>query len=389
MSDDSTLDVAVLLLLVFALDEEPVPYHDSIRTGEIYCEELMNTRNEKRFMDVLRMKKPTFIKLVEFLSNQPMPYQLISSVNISAGQKLMIYITALKGFTNREIAEAWQHSGDTISKVINEVANIFDHTGSQLFVRPPLEPPPRISDDPKYADFFSNCLGALDGCHVNAVPKAEESGVFRNRKGTVSQNVLGVINFDLTFSYCLAGWEGSAHDGQVFNDALCNKRLFIVDGKWYLGDAGYALSKYVLTPYRGVRYHLKEWQRRGLRPENAKELFNLRHSSLRNCVERGYGILKKRFPILTSMTSYPMAVQVKLVKSCFMIHNFIRVNASDEDEFDYWQENEDPDNNLDGENAVLGEDAFDSTGMSNFRDEIAEAMWVQYQAYVANHPEMN
>ena len=48
--------------------------------------------------------------------------------------------------------------------------------------------------------------------------------------------------------------------------------------KYYLGDAGYGIRNGIITPYRGVRYHLKEFSDH--RPENAKELFNLRHSSL-------------------------------------------------------------------------------------------------------------
>ncbi|KAI3701264.1 hypothetical protein L2E82_45915 [Cichorium intybus] len=47
---------------------------------------------------------------------------------------------------------------------------------------------------------------------------------------------------------------------------------------------------------RGVRYHLKEYSTRA--PENSKELFNLRHASLRNAIERAFGVLKKRFPII-------------------------------------------------------------------------------------------
>ena len=34
---------------------------------------------------------------------------------------------------------------------------------------------------------------------------------WRNRKGNITQNVLGVVDFDLNFRYVLAGWEGSAH----------------------------------------------------------------------------------------------------------------------------------------------------------------------------------
>ena len=41
------------------------------------------------------------------------------------------------------------------------------------------------------------------------------------KKGVLSQNVLAAISFDdLKFSYVLAGWEGSAHDSKVLNDAL-------------------------------------------------------------------------------------------------------------------------------------------------------------------------
>lgn len=32
----------------------------------------------------------------------------------------------------------------------------------------------------------------------------------------------------------------------------------IPEGKYYLGHSGYGLRKGFLTPYRGVRYHLRE-----------------------------------------------------------------------------------------------------------------------------------
>ncbi|XP_022041385.1 uncharacterized protein LOC110943964 [Helianthus annuus] len=51
-----------------------------------------------------------------------------------------------------------------------------------------------------------------------------------------------------------------------------------------------------MTPYRGVRYHLKEYSTHA--PKNSKELFNLHHASLRNAIERALGVLKKRFPII-------------------------------------------------------------------------------------------
>jgi hypothetical protein len=40
------------------------------------------------------------------------------------------------------------------------------------------------------------------------------------RKSYPTQNVLVVVNFDLHFTYVLAGWEGSAHDSLMLQDAL-------------------------------------------------------------------------------------------------------------------------------------------------------------------------
>ena len=45
-------------------------------------------------------------------------------------------------------------------------------------------------------------------------------GPFRGRKGSCTQNVMAVVDFDLKFTYVLAGWEGSAHDALVLADAI-------------------------------------------------------------------------------------------------------------------------------------------------------------------------
>jgi hypothetical protein len=59
-------------------------------------------------------------------------------------------------------------------------------------------------------------------------------------------------------------------------------------GKFYLVDAGYAVRPRFLLPYRATRYHLSEYGG-GRNPQNPKELFNLRHSSLRVTIDRTFG----------------------------------------------------------------------------------------------------
>ena len=43
---------------------------------------------------------------------------------------------------------------------------------------------------------------------------------FRGRKNSTTQNVLAAVDFNLRFTYVLAGWEGSAHDALILADAL-------------------------------------------------------------------------------------------------------------------------------------------------------------------------
>ena len=323
MELDSLTIIASVLPLI--LVEEPIPQHNSVLTGRMYYNEVMKSPSYRRFMNVARMDKETFLLLKKMLKQNG---NLIKSNSINVGQKIMIFIHVLIGHTNRQTAERWQHSGSTISVIIHEVSEAFRRCSSHILVRPKEGDPvqPKIANDPTFSPFFDNCIGALDGVHIHAFVSTAEHSVFRDRKKNISQNVLGAVNFDMTFSYVLTGWEGSANDGRVLEDARA-KGFPNLPGKFFLGDGGYALTSTCLTPYRGVRYHLKEFQAGNAGgPRNAKELFDLKHSSLRTVVERCFGVLKKRFPILVVMPSFHFPYQCELVSCCVLIHNFIRRN---------------------------------------------------------------
>ena len=76
----------------------------------------------------------------------------------------------------------------------------------------------------------------------------------------------------------------------------------------------------------GQRYHLGQFDI--FAPATREELFNLYHASLRNYIERGFGILKKRYPLLAStpgMNAYSLSNQIKWIEACFILHNFIIV----------------------------------------------------------------
>ncbi|KAE8252964.1 hypothetical protein A4X06_0g1800 [Tilletia controversa] len=206
---------------------------------------------------------------------------------------------------------------------------------------PPADAPvsDRIQDDPKVKAAFKDVIGALDGTHLPAHPPAAERSRFRDRKGNVSFNVMAGCSFDLLFQFVIAGWEGSASDSCVLGKALATT-LKIPQGRAYLGDAGFALSKNVMVPYRGTRYHLKEWATGNAKPRTAKELYNRRHAGLRSVIERIFGIMKERFKVLVLGSDFPLKVQVSIFPALAVVHNFIRTVDPDDvmsdPEIDAW-----------------------------------------------------
>lgn len=249
---------------------------------------------------------------------------------------------------------------------------------------------PRITQDTKYKEYFKDCIGALDGTHIAACVPASEAPPYRNRKGYISQNVLAVCDFNLEFTYVLAGWEGSAHDCRVLEDAIENGRLCIPSGKYLLADAGYYNTDFALTPYRGVRYHLKEQASANRRPANKEELFNLRHSSLRNAIERIFGVYKRRFQCFDSAPEFIFSVQVQMVFALTAIHNWIRQHSVEEDMYEKQERLGEDKRREKLEQPELVEIMTKGTSikMDKMREDMAEKMWNDYLKHTQHAPHL-
>jgi hypothetical protein len=249
---------ATALPFLFQRSTIPQPMRTSSLSGGEYINEVMSCGNPKRIQQVLRMKLEVFQFLCSELQTKG---GLAPSRHVSVEEQVAMFLCAIAhSDTNREIQERFQHSGETVSRYFHVVLQALNRL-VPCYIRLPSadEIPTTIASNPKFYLFFSNCIGALDGTHIAAKVPAPEAAAFRNRKGYLSQNVLACCDLDqMVFTYVLAGWEGSAHDGRVL-EAAFDAGFQVPKGKYYLGDAGYGLAPYCLTPYRGVRYHLREW----------------------------------------------------------------------------------------------------------------------------------
>ena len=119
------------------------------------------------------------------------------------------------------------------------------------------------------------------------------------------------------------------------------KLLFIL-GKYYLVDSGYPNRTGYLAPFKGSTYHLPEFRLRCHRtPQGKYEMFNFLHSSLRNVIERAFGVLKQKWRILKAMPSFSPRTQKHIIIACLALHNFIRDSKLRDKEFDKCDANED------------------------------------------------
>jgi hypothetical protein len=259
------------------------------------------------------------------------------------------------------------------NRVVYEVLPGLLKLHREIVKPPPNQTPEEILADPKCHPYFADCIGALDGTHLPIFVKGGniKQSPWHNRKEGLSQNILVAVDFKLNFVYVFAGWEGSAHDNRVLTSAK-SKGFTAPSGRYYVADAGYSNMTMTLTPYRGVRYHLREQAQANMRPQNYKELYNLRHAALRNVVERVIGIFKSRFKCFEAgKRNLPLRTQVEYALTA--VHNFI--NQWNPDNLDQYPIVEDEE--VDEKDVRLAEEESDIV-MNERRENIAKLMWVSY-----------
>ncbi|XP_054793325.1 protein ALP1-like isoform X1 [Prosopis cineraria] len=347
-----------------------IPYKMDFIAKRSYLKRMMSSSDVACY-NLLRMHRSTFDKLCSMLTDVG---GLKPSKNMLVDEQVAMFLHILAHHVkNRVIQHNFGRSGETISRHFNSVLTSMMRLGDMLLKKP--EPVADDSSDERWK-WFKNCLGALDGTHIKLRVPSLDKARYRNRKGEITTNVLGVCSQDGFFIYVLPGWEGSAADGRVLRDAISRRNgLRVPQGHYYLVDAGYTNCKGFLAPYRGQRYHLSEW-REGRHPRSAQECFNMRHSSARNVIERCFGILKLRWAILRSASFYPIRTHNRVIIACCLLHNLIRQEGVDP------LENEVPEMGVDMDGMentpIQNMDASDE--WATFRDTLANEMFTTFSS---------
>ena len=99
---------------------------------------------------------------------------------------------------------------------------------------------------------FPGVVGLVDGTHVRIQKPSEHEADYVNRHFYHSINVQAYCLPDGKFSDVLARFPGSVHDSRIWKLSLVGTYVEnnLLVGEHILGDSGYMLMKFLLTPYR-------------------------------------------------------------------------------------------------------------------------------------------
>ncbi|XP_077246499.1 uncharacterized protein LOC143886413 [Tasmannia lanceolata] len=320
----SVVCVGACLFLMTLMDEEGLfiergPYQNHYLTECSFVKYVVE--RDEHCHNLLRMNVKCFRRFVNIFKESG---TLKGTVHCSIDEQVVIFLhTIAHNLRNCCVKVYCRRSGETISHYFNKVLRAILSMVDQFIIPPSSETPRQIAENPRCYPYFKDCISAIDGTHIPANVSAEMKKRFIGRKGHPTQNVLAACDFDMKFTFVVAGWQGYASDSRILGDAIADDfRITRHPGKFYLADAGFPLLSNFITLYRVTRYHLSE--QRGRAHQTKKELFNYRHSSARNVIEHTFGVLKKRFLILTCEQMYAYERQVDIVLGCCAVHNFLR-----------------------------------------------------------------
>lgn len=169
---------------------------------------------------------------------------------------------------------------------------------------------------------ISGVIGCIDGTHIAILKPQVEEHNFINRKGFHSLNVQIVCDSNLKILNLNANFLGSTHDSFIWRQSVVKQYLHDLyvqnrtRGVWLLGDSGYPLVPYLMTPFGNPE------------PNSPESQFNTRHASARNCVERCIGLLKMRFRCLLKERTARYSPQFvgRMTTACAVLHNICLLN---------------------------------------------------------------
>ena len=107
---------------------------------------------------------------------------------------------------------------------------------------------------------FPGVLGCIDCTHIPIIAPSDDEYAYANRKGFHSVNVQAICNANMEFTNVTARWPGGSHDSCILGHSMVGQRFASEEhvSGWLLGDSGYGLKKWLMTPFANPNTEAKK-----------------------------------------------------------------------------------------------------------------------------------
>ncbi|KAK7457296.1 hypothetical protein BaRGS_00039238 [Batillaria attramentaria] len=297
-------------------------------------------RETKRF---LRMSQENFRELLEMVGPVIKKQDTRMRKAIEPGERLAITLRYLaSGDSFVSLSYAFRVANNTIREIVLETCTALFAVLKDEYLKVPSTPDEweRISNEFQTRWQFPNCVGALDGKHVEIVSPGRGSAYF-NYQGYHSIVLMALVDAAYRIIWFDVGCNGRAGDAGIFRDsslaeALEKDTLGLppprpLPGRtepvpfFIVGDDAFGLKTYLMKPYpyrttvrtTGRNDDPVEIERRQQR------LFDYRLSRARRLSENVFGILAARFGVFRSAMRLSPENATTVTLACLALHNFL------------------------------------------------------------------
>jgi hypothetical protein len=288
----------------------------NIRRNRVFRDRLhpLDAYNDTEIIARYRLSRPLILNLYNQISNEIEPQTLRSHAIPGILQLFCALRFYASGTFQAVIGDSIGIHKSSVCRIVARVTVAICRLKNR-YIKFPRRGADIIATKQGFYDIahFPHVIAALDGTLMPIKTPHRQEHLYVSRKGGHSLNILAACNADLIFTYVVAKFPGSTNDSFIWSN--CNLQEKFENGdfgnSWILGDSGFALSRFLLTPI--------------LNPTtDAEERYNTAHKRTRQIIERSFGLSKQRFRCLDKSGGHLMYDPRKccqIVVACFILHN--------------------------------------------------------------------
>lgn len=323
--EEESEDFDEILELFMLLRSTRFMYSKQPRLKNTSMRKMLFHWHEAAFRQEIRMTKPSFVRLIELLEDNPIFLNRSRNRQTPCWLQVMIVLNFWgcdgNGSSIGRNARKSGFSEGSMTKFKGRVISaLIDVNQAHKIVTWPDEAERKVISRTFALKGQPNCVGIVDGTYVMLSQRPHLDGeVYWCRKCCYAFNVQLVCDDQKYIRFYQLGYPASLYDSTVIGESRIGQQpnRYFSDGQYIMADAGYAVSWYLCAPFKQPAASI---------PVN--KIFNDLYSENRTTIEQVNGSLKSRFCSLRGIrTQIKQKRDVetinKQILACIILHNLM------------------------------------------------------------------